>query len=520
MAIQEADKVNRREPLLLDTRERRVVNTAIYVDGQWTQSSTGDSFETIDPSTGQVIGAVPRGTSKDIDRAVEAARAAFTGWRDTDAFLRGAALRRISQLVAEHAEEIAQLEAVDSGHYYAKALELTQATTLWLDYHAGLADKVGGRTISVPGNRFDFTLLEPLGVTGHIIPWNYPFLVLVRSVAPALAMGNTVVVKPAEETPLTALKFAELCEEAGVPPGVVNVVTGFGAEAGAPLASHPDVDGITFTGSVSTGKLVMKMAADHVGKINLELGGKSPNIVFPDARLDDAVEGTLQAIFSHGGQVCIAGSRLFLHRDIHDQFLKLLLDRIASVRIGDLFDESTQMGPLVSREQLERVLNYVEIGREEGAKLLCGGKRHESDGLGNGYYFEPTVFGDVNNSTRIAQEEIFGPILAVIPWDDEEKLIAQCNDSIFGLYAGIWTENITKALSTARRLEVGGVVINDWFGEFPHSPHGGYKQSGINREEGLETVWSYTQVKHVCVNLDGRLTGGPGLPADWAAGPL
>ena len=506
--------------LTIDGKKRSVGKTTNYINGKWVAPSSGDVFETVDPSTGKVLTTLPRGTADDIDAAVEAARAALPGWSATDAFARGGALRALSQLVLAEAEEIARLEAADSGHYYAKALQLVQATTLWLDYHAGLADKVGGRTIpGVPGNRLDFTLLEPLGVTGHIIPWNYPFLLVARSVAPALAMGNTAVIKPAEETSLTALKFAELCERAGIPPGVVNVVCGFGAEAGAALASHPNVAGITFTGSVETGKLVMKMAADHVSQINLELGGKSPNIIFPDCRFDDALEGTMQGILSHAGQVCIAGGRLFLHRDIHDRFLEALLDRMGSVRIGDAFDSATQMGPLVSADQLKRVTSYIDVGQQEGAKLLLGGHRASGEGLNGGYYVEPTVFAG-HNSLRIAQEEIFGPVLTVIPWDDEDELLQQANDTIYGLYASIWTQDITKALNLARNLEVGGVVINDWFGEFPHSPHGGYKHSGINREEGLESVWSYTQIKHVCINLDDRLTGGPGLPADWADAPL
>ena len=503
----------------IDETRSQVKGASNYIGGRWVPASSGETFDSVDPSTGRAFATVPRGTAADIDTAVEAARKALPGWANTNNFIRGSMLREVSRLVAQDAEEIARLEALDSGHYYGKALQLVQATTLWLDYHAGLADKVGGRTIPVPGNRLDFTLLEPLGVTGHIIPWNYPFLLVARSVAPALAMGNTVVMKPAEETSLTALKFVELFERAGFPPGVVNVVCGYGAEAGAALASHPGIDGITFTGSVSTGKLVMKMAADHVAKVNLELGGKSPNIIYPDCSLDDAVEGTMQAILSHAGQVCIAGARLFLHRDIHDRFLDSLLARMRTVRLGGLFDADTQMGPLVSRKQLKRVLDYIEVGRQEGAELLLGGDRASVAGHEDGFYVEPTVFAG-NNSLRIAREEIFGPVLTVIPWSDEEELVEQANDSSYGLYAGIWTQDITRALSLARRLQVGGVVINDWFGEFPHSPHGGYKQSGINREEGLETISSYTQVKHVCINLDGRLTGGPGLPADWAEAPL
>ncbi len=501
------------------SENRHVGEMAMYINGEWGSATSGETFEVEDPSTGEVIGTVPRGATEDVDRAVKAAKDALPAWRDTPAFARGMMLRQLAVLLAEQKEEFARIEALDSGHYYAKALQLMEATPLWLDYHAGLADKAGGRTINVPGGQLDFTLLEPLGVTAHIVPWNYPFLVAVRSVAPALALGNTVVMKPAEETPLSALKFAELCEQAGMPPGVVNVVTGYGAEAGAALASHEMVDGITFTGSVSTGKLVAKMAADHIAQVNLELGGKSPQIIFPDARFEDAVEATMQGIFSHAGQVCIAGSRLFLHRDIHDKFLDALVDRIKAMKIGDIMDESTQMGPLVSQEQLDRVLNYIDIGKQEGAEVLVGGNRIEDDGLENGYYVEPTVFTNVDNKMRIAQEEIFGPVLVVIPWDDEDEMIRQANDSPFGLFAGVWTQDITKALSTARRLEAGGVAINDWYGEVPQAPHGGNKQSGVNREEGLETIASYTQVKHVSVNLDERLTGAPGLP-DWADAPL
>lgn len=502
------------------SKDRHVGEMSIYINGEWGSASSGETFETVDPSTGGVIGTVPRGAAEDIDRACKAAKEALPGWRDTPAFARGMMLRQLSTLIAEREEEFARVEALDSGHYYAKALQLVQAMPLWFDYFAGLADKVGGRTINVPGGQLDFTLLEPLGVTAHIVPWNYPLLITARSVAPALAMGNTVVIKPAEETPLSALKFAELCEQAGFPPGVVNVVTGYGAEAGAALASHELVEGITFTGSVSTGKLIAKMAADHIAQVNLELGGKSPQIIFPDARFEDAVEATMQGIFSHAGEVCVAGSRLFLHKDIYDRFLEALVERIKSVRIGDIFDEETQMGPLVSQEQLERVLNYIDVGKQEGAEVLIGGNRIEDNGLADGYYVEPTVFTGVDNKMRIAREEIFGPVLSVIAWDDEEEMIRQANDSPFGLYAGIWTQDIDKALTTARRLEAGGVIINDWYAEVPQAPHGGHKQSGVNREEGLETIANYTQVKHVSVNLDGRLTGAEGMPADWSEAPL
>jgi acyl-CoA reductase-like NAD-dependent aldehyde dehydrogenase len=500
--------------MTLDPQARKVEHAQLYIGGAWSGPAAGQTFPTVDPNTGETIAEIPRGDASDVDRAVAAAKAVAVEWQFTDAIARAALLRSLGALVTEHADELARIEALDSGHYLAKAQELIGAIPLWLDYFAGLADKVGGRTIQVPGNKLSFTLLEPLGVTGHIIPWNYPLLILVRSCAPALALGNTCVVKPAEDTSLSALKFAELVDQAGFPPGVFNVVTGLGPEAGAALAAHPDVAGITFTGSTETGKAVAKLAADHVAQVNLELGGKSPTIVFPDASLDDAVEGAVQGFCSHAGQVCVAGSRLFVHADVRDEFLAKLVERLRTAQVGDGFDDATQMGPLVSKKQYDRVRDYIEIGKSE-ATLLYGGGRPEGTPDG-GYFVEPTVFTDVTRDSRIGREEIFGPVASVITWSDENELIEACNDSIYGLYAVIFTQNITKALRTARRLQVGGVMINEWFGELPMAPHGGYKQSGTGREEGLEAVHGYTQVKHVTVNLDDSLRSG----ADWAGAPL
>jgi len=500
--------------MTLDAQARKVTQAQLYINGEWVAPKNNQSFPTVDPNTGETIADIPRGDASDIDRAVAAAKAVAVEWQFTDAIARAALLRQLAALVTEHADELARLEALDSGHYLSKAQDLMGAIPLWLDYFAGLADKVGGRTIEVPGNKLSFTLLEPLGVTGHIIPWNYPLLILVRSCAPALALGNTCVVKPAEDTSLSALKFAELVHQAGFPPGVFNVVTGLGPEAGAALAAHPDVAGITFTGSTETGKTVAKLAADHVAQVNLELGGKSPTIVFPDADLDDAVEGAVQGFCSHAGQVCVAGTRLFVHADIKDAFLGKLVERLQTAQVGDGFDDSTQMGPLVSKKQYERVRNYIEVGKSE-ATLFYGGGKPAGTPEG-GYFVEPTVFTDVTSDARISREEIFGPVASVITWTDENDLIAACNDSIYGLFAVIFTQNITKALNTARRLQVGGVMINEWFGELPMAPHGGYKQSGTGREEGLEAVHGYTQVKHVTVNLDGSLRSG----ADWAGAPL
>ena len=368
--------------------------------------------------------------------------------------------------------------------------------------------------ITVPGNKLSFTLLEPLGVTAHIVPWNYPLLIMVRSCAPALALGNTCVVKPAEDTSLSALKFAELVAEAGFPNGVFNVVTGYGAEAGAALAAHPEVRGITFTGSTETGRTVAKLGADHIAQVNLELGGKSPMIVFPDARLDDAVEAAVQGFCSHTGQVCVAGSRLFVHEDIADTFQEKLVARLKTAAVGDGFDEKTQMGPLVSKKQFDRVMDYIEVGKQE-ARLLYGGER-PSDTAEGGYFVQPTVFVDAAPDARIVREEIFGPVTTVIRWSTQDELVAAANDTEFGLFAVLWSQDISAALSTARRLQVGTVMINDWFGELPMTPHGGHKQSGTGREEGLEAVHGYTQVKHIGINLD----TAPRAATDWAGAPL
>lgn len=498
----------------LDTARRQVDGAALYIDGGWRPAASGESIESFDPNTGKVIGRIPRGGDVDVDAAVGAAKRAAVNWQFSDPKERITLLWRLADLVDEHADELAWLEALDSGHYLDKSQSLVQGVSDWIRYHAGMADKVGGRTIPTSSSRLSFTLLEPLGVTAHIIPWNYPLVLLVRSVAPALALGNTVVVKPAEDTSLSALRFTELVHEVGFPPGVFNLVTGYGAEAGAALAAHPDVAGITFTGSVETGKIVTKLAADNVARVNLELGGKSPNIVFADADLDDAVEAAIQGFCSHTGQVCIAGSRLFLHEDIETEFLSKLVGRLSDAKIGDSFDPATQIGPLVSAKQLERVRSYIELGKSEATLYYGGGQPNGTDE--GGYFVEPTIFTNVTNSARIAREEIFGPVLSVITWSDVEDLIAQANDSLFGLFASVWTRDIKQALRTARRLQVGGVMVNDWQSESPIAPHGGYKQSGNGRENGLECVENYTQIKHISVNLEDSLVAG----GDWAQAPL
>lgn len=497
--------------LTIDTTARKAEHAQMFIGGEWVSASS--TFPTVDPNTGETIAEVPRGDSADVDRAVAAAKGVAVEWQFTDALGRAALLRALAEKVTENADELARLEALDSGHYLAKAQELVGAIPIWLDYFASIADKVGGRTIEVPGNKLSFTLLEPLGVTAHIIPWNYPLLILVRSCAPALALGNTCVVKPAEDTSLSALKFAELVKEAGFPDGVFNVVTGYGGEAGAALAAHPDVAGITFTGSTETGKQISKLAADHIAQVNLELGGKSPTVVFADADLDEAVEVAVQGFCSHTGQVCVAGTRLFVHADVEQEFLSKLTARLDQTQVGDGFADGTQMGPLVSKKQYDRVTSYIEIGKSEGTLYYGGGRPEGTDE--NGFFVQPTVFTGVANDARIAKEEIFGPVASVFTFSTEDELVEAVNDSIYGLFAVLLGKDITTLLSTARRLQVGGVMINDWFGELPMTPHGGHKQSGNGRDEGLEAVHGYTQVKHVTVNLDPLRAA-----TDWAGAPL
>jgi len=486
----------------------------MYVGGEWVESSSGQRFESENPATGEVLGTVPRGNAADIAAAVAAAKAAFPAWRDTAPEERGRWLLKLANALRDHAEEFALLEAKDSGHYLGKARGLVEFTAQNLEFHAGLADKARGATIPTGPGRLAMTRLEPVGVTGHIIPWNYPLFLITRSVAPALALGNTAVVKPAEQTPLVTLAFAKIVEEIGLPAGVFNVVTGFGAEAGAALSAHPDVRSLTFTGSVATGQTVMRAAAANMTKLCLELGGKSPVLIFPDVDVETATEAAMQGVLSHCGQACIAGSRFFVHRDLYDQVVARLAERFAAVKLGDTLDPSTEMGPLVSREQLERVAEYVEIGKQEGAKLLVGGSRPDDPQLQRGHFFLPTLFVDVTNDMRIAREEIFGPVLCVLPWDDEEEVIRQANDSPYGLAAAVWCNDTTRAIRTATRLEAGGVFVNEWIGEDFRAPHGGPKLSGLGRENGFECVAHYTEVKHIAINLLAE------KPENWCDAPM
>jgi acyl-CoA reductase-like NAD-dependent aldehyde dehydrogenase len=473
-----------------------------YINGDWVAPASGEYFESVDPSTGKACAEIAQGDAEDIDRAVEAARAALKGWRKVDPGERGSLLQRIAARIREAGDDLARIEAIDCGLPLRDCLDAaTNVAARRFEYYAGLADKLGGETIPVPGNNFDYTLREPLGVVGLIIPWNSPLWVGSRSIAPALAAGNTVVLKPAEEAMLTMLHLAEIMAGEGLPAGVFNIVTGDGPGAGAALASHPTIDGLTFTGSVQTGKRVMKMAAENVVPVNLELGGKSANIIFPDADMDSAVMWAMIAIFAGSGQICVAGSRLLLHRRIHDEFLEKLVQRTKQLRVGPPL-ENPDMGPLISQAQLDRVLNFMEIAKVEGAQLAVGGQRLMDGALGSGYFVAPTIFDSVQSGMIIAQEEIFGPVLSVMTFDDEDQAIHIANETPYGLAAAVWTKNLKIAHHVAKQLEAGSVFINRYFSSGIESPAGGYKRSGFGRADGVEVLRYYTQIKNVIVSLD------------------
>lgn len=477
----------------------------MFVGGEWVAASNGQWFENIDPSTGQSLGVIARGSAEDIDRAVRAAREAYEDptWRDMSAPERSQLMFRLAQLIREHAEELAQLETLDTG----KALWVTRAdvgiAARYYEYYGGFADKIEGQTIPVKADHLNYTMREPRGICAIIVPWNFPIQTSSRGMAPALAAGNAVIMKPAEEACLTPLRLGELAHEAGFPPGIVNVVPGIGEEAGAALTSHPGVNHITFTGSVETGVLVTKAAAANVVPVVLELGGKGPNIVFEDAVIEKALPIASRAAFRVTGQSCSSGSRLIIQDTIADDFVAQLAENARNLRIGP-GHQDPDLGPLISQRQYERVTEYIKIGQNEGAELVTGGGHPPGAQLEDGFFVEPTIFRAVKPEMRIFQEEIFGPVLAVTTFATEEEAIALANNSPYGLVAGVWTENLGRAHRVARRLEVGNVYVNNWAsGVGQATPFGGYKKSGIGREKGLETFHHYTQLKAVSVYIGG-----------------
>ncbi len=477
----------------------------LFINGKWVEAASGKTFPSYNPATGEVLANVAEGDREDIDRAVKAARAAFeTGpWSKMPPAGRGKLIWKLADLIEKHQEEFAQLESLDNG----KPLKISRIADLPLTiehmrYYAGWATKIEGNTIPLtlaePSKFLAYTVREPVGVVGQIIPWNFPLLMAAWKLGPALAAGCTVVLKPAEQTPLSALRLGELIQEAGFPDGVVNIVPGYGETAGAALAAHPDVDKIAFTGSTEVGKLIIQAAAGNLKKVSLELGGKSPNIVMADADLETTIPGAASAIFFNHGQCCCAGSRLFVEEKVFDKVVDGVAKLAEQIQVKPGFDPDSDMGPLVSEEQLNRVCGYLESGVREGAKAVTGGARHGD----RGYFVKPTVLVNTNDNMKVVREEIFGPVVTAIPFRDPSEIVARANDTVYGLAAGVWSRDIKKANSVAAKLRAGTVWINCYNIFDPALPFGGYKQSGWGREMGHDVLEHYTEVKSICAALD------------------
>jgi aldehyde dehydrogenase (NAD+) len=474
----------------------------LLIDGQWVDGAK--KFDTVNPATGEVLTQIAEGSNADVDRAVEAARRALEDrngpWRKMSASERGRLIWKLADLLQKNIDEFAELETLDNGKpiFESRYVDMPMVIDV-LRYYAGLATKIHGETVNTLETAFTYTLREPVGVVGLIVPWNFPLLLASWKVGPALACGNTIVWKPASQTSLTTLRFGKLAIEAGVPAGVINIVTGPGS-VGRAMVQHPGIDKIAFTGSTAVGQEIMRSAADTVKRITLELGGKSPNIVFADAEIDNAVKGAITGIFYGKGEVCNAGSRLFLESKVKEEFIEKLAARAAKMRPADPLDPKTRLGAIVSHDQMQTVLRYIEAGKKDGAKLVAGGNRVNVDG-GKGFFIEPTIFGEVTNDMTIAREEIFGPVLSVLSFDDIDQVIEQANNNPYGLAAAVWTRDVKKAHSVSRRLKAGTVWINTYGLMDASLPFGGYKSSGFGRELGMHAIEHYTELKTVWLNM-------------------
>lgn len=480
----------------MDRPTEQLESTDLLIGGERRPASDGSTLPTENPATGEVLAEVPAASAEDVDDAVTAARKAFREWRRTDPDERGRLVNRVAMKIREHSEELAHLESADQGKPLSQAESDIEGAAKYFEYYAGAADKLEGKSIPVGPDQVDYTVREPYGVSGQITPWNFPGNLFARGVAPALVAGNAVVVKPAEQTPLSTVRMAELCESAGLPDGLVNVVTGYGEPTGQALAEHDGVDQLTFTGSVPTGKHIMRTAADSVTPVTLELGGKNPAIVFPDADLDTAAEWIATGIFTNVGQICSAADRVLVHESIHDELLDRLIEIVDGYTIGPGLDDP-DIGPLVSEAQFEKVSEYLEVARSEDATVVAGGETIDRPG----YFIEPTILTDVDRAGRIAKEEIFGPVLATLTFSETSEAVSIANDVDYGLVAGVFTNDLTRAHRLTQQLEVGNVYVNKWFGDTNQTPFGGYKQSGIGREKGLEALESYLQTKNVAIEL-------------------
>lgn len=472
-----------------------------FINGSWQKSASGKTLDVMNPAKGEVLTRVQAGDARDVDAAVAAAQKAFVTWGKTTPMERQGILLEIANRLEKRAKDYAAMETQNVGKPIRESsfIDVPFAVDHYR-YFAGVLRNVQGTTQTIDPNTLHLTLREPLGVVGHILPWNFPLLLTAWKLAPSLAAGNTVVMKPAEQTPVSALELANDLRDL-LPPGVLNVVTGYGPDAGAPLASHPGVRKLSFTGETTTGRLILQYASENIVPATMELGGKSPHIIFPDADVERAIEGVLIGIYFNQGEVCTAGSRLFVHDAIYDSFMKRLVDKVQGIPVGDPMKETTQLGPIVSREQMEKVLSYIEIGKKEGATVLCGGTRLTVPGHENGYFVAPTILGNVKNKMRVAQEEIFGPVLSVLRWSDYDAMISEANDIAYGLGAGLWTETLPLAIKTAKALQSGTVWVNTYNALAAGAPFGGYKKSGFGRECAFETLMYYTQTKSVFVNM-------------------
>ncbi|MEK9866249.1 MAG: aldehyde dehydrogenase [Betaproteobacteria bacterium] len=483
----------------------------MYIDGEFVEASSGKWFDSFDPFTGKVWSQVAEGGPEDVDRAVQAAHRAFTtgDWPELTASQRGMLVHRLGDLIARDAKKLAEFEVQDNGKLIAEMQGQVNYVPQWYYYFGGLADKIEGSVIPLDKKGyFNFTRHEPLGVVAAITAWNSPLLLLAWKLAPALAAGCTVVIKPSEFTSASTLEFVKLVEEAGFPKGVVNVVTGFGKDVGSPLTTHPLVRKVAFTGSDATGRAINEVAAKTFKRVTLELGGKSPNIVFDDANIEDAVNGAVSGIFAATGQTCIAGSRLLLQESIHDEFMEKLIALAKTARMGNPMSMDTQVGPITTRPQYEKVLSYIDVAKTEGANLALGGAPATRPECGDGWFVEPTVFTGVTNDMRIAQEEVFGPVLSVIKFKDEEEAVKIANDIRFGLGSGVWTSDIGRAIRMSEKIQAGTVWVNTYRAVSYMSPFGGYKDSGVGRESGIEAIYQYLQTKSVWINT-GAKTGNP-----------
>lgn len=476
-----------------------------FIDGRYVEANSSVPMDVHNPANGELLATLPDASTEDVDRAVAAARASFENgsWRGKDPSEKERILLRVADLMEKHKEELAAIDSLENGKTFREAIsgDINPGIDSFR-YYAGWVRRMYGETIPVDGPFLNYTLREPVGVVGAIVPWNYPVCIATWKIAPALACGCSVVLKPSELTPLASLKMAELCAEGGIPEGVLNVITGCGATAGEAMGRHMDIDKISFTGSIRTARALMKASAEsNLKRLSLELGGKNPNIIFPDCDFDQAIESAFWGIYANKGEVCSSGSRLLVHRAVHDQFVEKLIQRAKGMKVGDPFDASSEMGSQISAQQMERILGYVRTGREEGARLGCGGGRDMNGAKAKGFFMQPTIFTDVTPDMKIAQEEIFGPVLAAMRFEDEEEAVRIANGTIYGLVSAVWTRDIRIAHRMASRIKAGSVWINTYNGFDTASPFGGYKQSGFGRDLGSYALEQYTNVKSVWVSL-------------------